>query len=40
MGIRYIPDRDSAFRTLSVEDNLKLVRRDYDISIFPYLRRS
>jgi ABC-type branched-chain amino acid transport systems, ATPase component len=39
MGIRYIPDRDSAFRTLSVEDNLKLVRRDYDISIFPIFEK-
>lgn len=39
MGIRYIPDRDSAFRTLTVEDNLKLVRRDYDISPFPILEK-
>ncbi|MDT7889519.1 MAG: ATP-binding cassette domain-containing protein [Desulfurococcales archaeon] len=39
MGIRYIPDRDSAFRTLSVEDNLRLVRKDYDISIFPILEK-
>ncbi|MEM4970514.1 MAG: ATP-binding cassette domain-containing protein [Sulfolobales archaeon] len=39
MGIRYIPDRDSAFRTLSVEDNLRLVRKDYDISMFPILEK-
>jgi len=39
MGIRYIPDRDSAFRTLTVEDNLKLVRRNYDISPFPILEK-
>jgi len=39
MGIRYIPDRDSAFRTLTVEDNLKLVRKDYDISPFPILEK-
>jgi len=39
MGIRYVPDRDSAFRTLTVEDNLKLVRKDYDISPFPVLEK-
>jgi branched-chain amino acid transport system ATP-binding protein len=39
MGIRYVPDRDSAFRTLSVENNLKLVRRDYDISMSPILEK-
>jgi len=39
MGIRYVPDRDSAFRTLTVEENLKLVRRDYDISPFPILEK-
>lgn len=39
LGIRYVPDRDSAFRTLTVEDNLKLVRRDYDISPFPILEK-
>jgi len=39
MGIGYIPDRDSAFRTLTVEYNLKLVRRNYDISPFPILEK-
>ncbi len=39
MGIRYIPDRDAAFRNLTVEDNLKLVKKDYDISLFPVLEK-
>ncbi len=39
MGITYIPDRDSAFRSLSVKDNLLLALRDgeLDLDLFPQL---
>lgn len=38
MGIRYFPDRDSVFRNLSVEDNLRLVRKNYSLEIYEPLK--
>ncbi len=39
LGIRYLPDRDLAFRELSVKDNLILATKsgEIDLSLFPML---